>query len=117
MAPARPETYLEPLPPLGSRCRGDSGETGPPAIAQRLSDRFGRKRMYIIGIATIGVFTFAYFALLNTAIPAVIFVAVILSFIPHDMAYGPQGERHGTLAAFLEPRRAVAARRPHPRPF
>src|SRR5215469_10572403 len=28
-----------------------------------------------------------------------------------------EGERHGTLAAFLEPRRAVAARRPHPAAF
>src|ERR1700730_5078973 len=59
-------------------------------LAGHLSDRFGRKRMYIIGIAAIGVFTFIYFALLNTAIPVVIFVAIILSFIPHDMAYGPQ---------------------------
>jgi MFS family permease len=59
-------------------------------LAGHLSDRFGRKRMYIIGIASIGVFTFVYFALLNTAIPVVIFVAIILSFIPHDMAYGPQ---------------------------
>jgi Flp pilus assembly protein protease CpaA len=39
---------------------------------------------------TIGVFTCVYFALLNTAIPVVIFVAIILSFIPHDIAYGPQ---------------------------
>jgi hypothetical protein len=36
--------------------------------------------MYLIGIAAIGVFTFVYFALLNTAIPVVIFVAIILSF-------------------------------------
>jgi hypothetical protein len=28
--------------------------------------------------------------LLNTTIPAVIFAAIILSFIPHDIAYGPQ---------------------------
>src|ERR1700731_2290038 len=61
----------------------------PPLVAP-FSDRFGRKRMYIIGVAAIGVFTFIYFALLNTAIPVVIFVAIILSFIPHDMAYGPQ---------------------------
>jgi hypothetical protein len=27
---------------------------------------------------------------LNTAIPWLIFVAIVLSFIPHDMAYGPQ---------------------------
>src|SRR5437870_13333813 len=28
--------------------------------------------------------------MLNTAIPAWIFLAVVLSFIPHDMMYGPQ---------------------------
>ena len=55
-----------------------------------ISDRIGRKRMYLIGAVTMGIFGFVYFALLNTAIPAVIFVAIILSFIPHDMMYGPQ---------------------------
>jgi MFS family permease len=59
-------------------------------LAGHFSDRFGRKRMYLVGISAIGVYTFVYFALLNTAIPAVIFIAIILSFIPHDMAYGPQ---------------------------
>ena len=59
-------------------------------LAGHISDRVGRKRMYLIGIAAIGIFSFVYFALLNTAIPAVIFFAIILSFIPHDMAYGPQ---------------------------
>src|SRR5262249_2268423 len=56
-------------------------------LAGHFSDRFGRKRMYLIGIAAIGAFTFVYFALLNTAVPAVIFIAIILSFIPHDLAY------------------------------
>jgi MFS family permease len=55
-----------------------------------LSDRIGRKRMYTIGAATTGVFGFIYFALLNTALPGWIFLAVVLSLIPHDMMYGPQ---------------------------
>jgi MFS family permease len=55
-----------------------------------ISDRIGRKRMYLIGAATTGVFAFVYFALLNTAMPAWIVLAIVLSFIPHDMMYGPQ---------------------------
>ncbi len=55
-----------------------------------LSDRIGRKRMYMIGAAGMGVFGFIYFALLNTAIPGWIFLAIILSLIPHNMMYGPQ---------------------------
>jgi MFS family permease len=46
--------------------------------------------MYMIGAAVTGVFGFIYFALLNTAIPGWIFLAVVLSLIPHGMMYGPQ---------------------------
>ena len=59
-------------------------------LAGHLSDRIGRKRMYLIGAVTMGLFGFVYFTLLNTAVPGWIFLAVILSFIPHDMMYGPQ---------------------------
>jgi MFS family permease len=55
-----------------------------------ISDRIGRKRMYLIGAVTTGVFAFIYFAMMNTAISGWIFLAVVLSFIPHDMMYGPQ---------------------------
>jgi MFS family permease len=55
-----------------------------------LSDRIGRKRMYIIGAATMGVFGFIYFGLVDTGSPALIFLAIVLSLIPHDMQYGPQ---------------------------
>jgi metabolite-proton symporter len=55
-----------------------------------LSDRIGRKNMYLIGAVTTGVFGFIYFAMLNTGSGAVIFLAIILSLIPHDMLYGPQ---------------------------
>ena len=55
-----------------------------------LSDRIGRKRMYLIGAVTVGVFGFIYFALLNTLVPGLIFLAIVLSLIPHDLMYGPQ---------------------------
>jgi len=59
-------------------------------LAGYISDRIGRKRMYLIGAVTMGLFGFAYFALLNTMIPTVIFLAIVVSFIPHDLMYGPQ---------------------------
>jgi len=55
-----------------------------------VSDVIGRKKMYIIGAATMGVFGFVYFGLLDTGSSALIFLAIVLSLIPHDMQYGPQ---------------------------
>jgi metabolite-proton symporter len=55
-----------------------------------LSDKIGRKNMYMIGAAVTGVFGFIYFALLGTGSEPIIFFAIILSLIPHDMMYGPQ---------------------------
>ncbi len=55
-----------------------------------LSDRIGRKRMYLIGAVTMGIFGFIYFGLLNTGSAGLIFLAIVLSLIPHDMQYGPQ---------------------------
>ncbi len=55
-----------------------------------LSDRFGRKRVYMLGAALIGVYGFVYFALLDTRIPWLVVLAIVFSLIPHDMMYGPQ---------------------------
>jgi MFS family permease len=55
-----------------------------------LSDRIGRRRMYLIGAAITGGFGFLYFGMLDTMIPAAIFIAIVLSLIPHDVQYGPQ---------------------------
>jgi MFS family permease len=55
-----------------------------------LSDHIGRKRMYMIGAAVTGIFGFAYFAMLNTGSAMIIFIAVVISLVPHDMLYGPQ---------------------------
>jgi MFS family permease len=52
--------------------------------------RIGRKRMYLIGAVTMGVWGFVYFALLNTALRGWIFLAIVLSLVPHDMMWGPQ---------------------------
>jgi MFS family permease len=55
-----------------------------------LSDRFGRKRVYLIGAVLTGIFGWVYFALLDTMVPFWIFVAIMASLIPHDIMYGPQ---------------------------
>ena len=59
-------------------------------ISGHLSDRIGRKTMYLIGVVTMGVFGFVYFGMVDTGIPALVFIAIVLSLIPHDMQYGPQ---------------------------
>jgi MFS family permease len=59
-------------------------------LAGHLSDRFGRKRIYLIGSVTTGIFGFIYFAMLNTVVPGWMFLAIVLSFFPHDLMYGPQ---------------------------
>jgi metabolite-proton symporter len=55
-----------------------------------ISDRIGRKKMYMLGAATVGVFGFIYFGMLNTGSLVLIFLAIVISLIPHDMMYGPQ---------------------------
>jgi metabolite-proton symporter len=55
-----------------------------------LSDRIGRKNMYMLGAVVTGVFGFVYFGMVNTGILTVIFFAIVLSLVPHDMMYGPQ---------------------------
>jgi metabolite-proton symporter len=59
-------------------------------LSGHISDRIGRRKMYLIGAATIGLFGFLYFGMVDTAIPSAVFIAIVLSLIPHDMQYGPQ---------------------------
>jgi metabolite-proton symporter len=59
-------------------------------LSGHISDRIGRRKMYLIGAAVTGVFGFAYFAMVDTANPWLVFIAIVLSLIPHDMQYGPQ---------------------------
>ena len=57
-------------------------------VAGHLSDRVGRKNMYIIGCLFVAVFGFIYFAMLDTKTPALIFIAVALSGLPIMTMYG-----------------------------
>jgi metabolite-proton symporter len=59
-------------------------------LSGHISDLIGRKKMYMIGAATVGVFGFVYFGLMNTGSLVLAFIAIFLSLVPHDMMYGPQ---------------------------
>jgi MFS family permease len=59
-------------------------------LSGHLSDRIGRRNMYLIGAALTGLFGFLYFGMLETASSSIVFLAIVLSLIPHDIMYGPQ---------------------------
>src|SRR3974377_725976 len=77
-------------------------------LSGHISDLIGRKKMYLIGAATVGVFGFIYFGLIDTAVKALVFFAIVLSLIPHDMQYGPQA---ALIAEAFTPRCATAVPR------
>ena len=73
-------------------------------IAGALSDRIGRRQMYIIGCVFVALFTFAYFAMIDTKSTVLIFTAVALSFIPVMTMYGPEA---ALIAEAFTPQAAV----------
>ena len=70
-------------------------------VAAHLSDRIGRRRMYMIGAVFSGLFGFVYFGLLETRSPVLMFVAIAVSLIPIMTLYGPQA---ALIAESFEPR-------------
>jgi metabolite-proton symporter len=56
----------------------------------RLSDRFGRRRVYGVGIVLTAAYAFPYFGLLNTRDGLLVAIAIVLSLMFHDIQYGPQ---------------------------
>ena len=76
-------------------------------LSGHISDRIGRRKMYLIGAAVTGLFGFLYFGMVDTAIPSAVFIAIVLSLIPHDIQYGPQA---ALIAESFTPRLALQRR-------
>jgi MFS family permease len=55
-----------------------------------LSDLYGRKPVYMAGAALTGLWGFVYFGMLDTKVAAVVFIAIALSLVSHNIQYGPQ---------------------------
>jgi metabolite-proton symporter len=55
-----------------------------------LSDRIGRRPVYLVGAIGAGVWSFAFFALLDTKNFALIVVAAVVALLLHAAMYGPQ---------------------------
>jgi predicted ATP-grasp superfamily ATP-dependent carboligase len=48
----------------------------------------GREANTLLGALLTGIYGFFYFALLQRKVPGLVFIAIAVSLIPHDMMYG-----------------------------
>ena len=55
-----------------------------------LSDRVGRRRVYVTGSVLIAAAAFPAFALLNTKTAVFVILGIVILAIPHSIQYGPQ---------------------------
>ena len=55
-----------------------------------LSDRWGRRASYAFGVALAIVWAFVFFVLLDTKLPGVIVLAVVIGLVIHATMWGPQ---------------------------
>ncbi|MFM0041769.1 MFS transporter [Paraburkholderia sediminicola] len=55
-----------------------------------LSDRIGRRTTYLVGAIAMMLFAFPYFAMLETRMPLLIIVGIVMLMVIHDIMYGSQ---------------------------
>ena len=55
-----------------------------------LSDKIGRRPLYLVGAVGVAVWTFVFFGLVETEQPGLILVAVLVGLLFHSMMYAPQ---------------------------
>jgi MFS family permease len=55
-----------------------------------MSDRVGRKRIYVAGAVAMLAWSYPYWALLDTRSTGLVVLAIVLAWPIHDMQYGPQ---------------------------
>ena len=59
-------------------------------LSGHLSDRFGRKKVYLWGMVLTAVYSFIYIAGLDSGVAVISFLVIALSLPSHDPTYGPQ---------------------------
>jgi MFS transporter, MHS family, shikimate and dehydroshikimate transport protein len=63
-----------------------------------LSDRLGRKKLYMAGAMVTLLWAFPLFGLIDTKSPALIWLAIVIGVnLGHDLMYGPQGAYYAEL--------------------
>ena len=75
-----------------------SGVTAPALMLfGALSDRYGRRRIYMAGSALMALWAFAFFPLIDTRSPLLITLAICATQLINGMMYGPQAALFGEL--------------------
>jgi metabolite-proton symporter len=70
-------------------------------VGARWSDRVGRRPVYLVGSVLLVVWAFPFFLLVDTAVPALIVLSVVVLTIGLGLTYGPQA---AFFAELFEPR-------------
>ena len=75
-----------------------SGVTAPALVLfGALSDRYGRRRLYMAGSALMALWAFAFFPLIDSRSPLLITLAICTTQLINNMMYGPQAALFGEL--------------------